>query len=81
MYVRPLVLRFAFRRVASERRSNAMSEPIGLPGAAISFDVDRAALVVIDPRNDFLSSRGFVVRKVYGNLSRRGEELRRGGMP
>ncbi len=35
-----------------------MSEPSGLPNATFVFEADRAALVVIDPQNDFLSPNG-----------------------
>jgi nicotinamidase-related amidase len=35
-----------------------MSEPEGLPSSDFVFDGDRAALVVIDPQNDFLSAAG-----------------------
>lgn len=44
--------------VASERWSIAMSEPQGLPNAEFVFDGSQAALVVIDPQNDFLSPDG-----------------------
>ena len=35
-----------------------MSEPKGLPNAEFGFEGDKAALVVIDPQNDFLSPNG-----------------------
>jgi nicotinamidase-related amidase len=69
----------AFRVVTSERWLSAMSESNGLPGADFAFKGDQAALVVIDPQNDFLSPDGagwavfgesVTENKVVANLTR-----------